>query len=1626
MNMRSLLFHVLLLTSTVITLLPAEVWAQKSLYITIRRDFSPLEDPQVEINYRNTAPITLRILKPTDLSAFVASQIDLRRAWREPTWALNPAHFLLQGLNRAQLDSGWLRRGMDPKLIDEARTANEDLQGTHLPTTPASEWRPGPERLLQPPAGFEIAKTVTVRPEVEDGQREFSVPGFDSWGSGGLQTKLVDLPKMPPGFYIIQMLQEDTEGQSVLVVNDLMAQLQQSVGQGLVRVADRSGRPVVGAKVRLRSLQGRWIHEGVTNERGVIDVAGLDTSELVTVVEAKDRGVAIIDSEFFSTNAVFPDVYLYTDRPMLRPGESVQFRGIHRLRQPPPGGSGKSEIDKRTRAETARVWLENVQSGEVINPVEAKITEFATFSGQLTVPAGAPEGVYRVVASVNRQDFSADLRIKDYIKPKYFITISSNQDSLQAGDVLKASAKTELYAGGPPPAGSKMTAQLFRVRLSAPQWADDAGLGETGSAVNYRDETSASILPFLVAEEADISVSPKGETDVQLTLPAKLPGPDGFDYQFQLRLTFQDPDSFFASASRTFADAIADVTAQARFSTPLALKSGVASLKLRSVSPLGVTRPQIEGTVRFWLTGPDGRRRDVKTMDFKTDAQGLATLTPPLEKNGLLEAEVIMRDKAGRSSRAMAEMIVASQGLAMGVTPVAEPRVLTASSTVSPGQTAQVLLLLPADWGLKGSTSGLIHITVAGTRIFSSDAVSVRGTAQTFDVPIRSEMGTAVTVSLAWPSPAAGWVERRSLFQIIDPQTRLQISAQTERPLVLPGGRQALNLELKDSQGRPVSGEIGVSVVDRAVLDLQPEIRPRLLDFFYPLDRLNLMTFVSTEFQGYGYAERLAHLFRANHKLAATKSATESLNERDTAYWSGSVRTDAQGKARVEFQVPANQTIWRVITVAADREGRFGEGQIEFKAQLPVSMLVGFPSVLRQGDETFLRTRIAPQESTLNETISARLTVSPPVDVLLGGKSEPTLVAGSVGKGQLINEQLQLKIAEDATPRNSRILSQLEIQGTSLAFENRLDILSSRFVDRQTHFPSDRAGSRILAQAEPGDRLINAKLVVSSGLFSTALPTLRWLSEYPFSCLEQTLSAIAGARAVQGLFDGFTPADLTLEDRDLLTRSTRTLSSASNKLRQYQTNANGVEGYSWFAQAGQPDLRMTILAAVISSLSGQADLIDGSIVQSLVGQLADLNSTTGLLVTRYQIEANRWSAERFFGQIQLQVKWVEQSGTLFDKAMLLSILNVLGSGWGQEPEWSQKTAASLRDELLGKLRPWSQSLSFRVEGSSGLLPTDRSAWPGRSAAGFSLIARSVFDRFTIEEKRQEKRDRSSVSILPAWYVPFVRRALLQTFDGEQFGSTLESSMVLINSAWLMKMELNELSARRGSTPVSALSVSVNGRTQSLRASPVHIGRLEVEVPVQANEAELRLEILTPLPGLMSQLVVSHERDIKRVQTARDGSFRIERAYYQMGQGGLKTRLESPMSVRLGDRVYVELRVTALTPVQGPNESRYSLIRDSLPAGFEVLDEDREFQAAPWDLALIVPKLVRELGRTQARWYADWNLLPRGRELVFGYIMRATSAGRFSAGLAQVEDFYNEDLTSHSAPATLVVESISPQ
>ncbi|HVO52770.1 MAG TPA: hypothetical protein VMV60_17375, partial [Thermoanaerobaculia bacterium] len=154
-----------------------------------------------------------------------------------------------------------------------------------------------------------------------------------------------------------------------------------------------------------------------------------------------------------------------------------------------------------------------------------------------------------------------------------------------------------------------------------------------------------------------------------------------------------------------------------------------------------------------------------------------------------------------------------------------------------------------------------------------------------------------------------------------------------------------------------------------------------------------------------------------------------------------------------------------------------------------------------------------------------------------------------------------------------------------------------------------------------------------------------------------------------------------------------------------------------------------------------------------------------------------------------------------------------------------------------------------------------------------------------------------------------------------------------------------------------------------------------------------------------------------------GGWDLRREYFRLNpKTGAKTPLEG--KVTIGDLVYVRLTFQPRAGALPWWASSYYALTDQVPAGLTVVEEDKIYDAAPFKLDLHAGGYAtRDLRNDRVTWTFSFPRAFMDRAVQTGYVLRAQYAGDFSAGVARLEDFYDEALYSQTASRRLGVDPL---
>jgi hypothetical protein len=816
--------------------------------------------------------------------------------------------------------------------------------------------------------------------------------------------------------------------------------------------------------------------------------------------------------------------------------------------------------------------------------------------------------------------------------------------------------------------------------------------------------------------------------------------------------------------------------------------------------------------------------------------------------------------------------------------------------------------------------------------------------------------------------------------------------------------------------------------VDKKVLDLQPEFRPEVPRFFFPPQGLNLMTFQSAEFQAYGWGEVVARQFRSNYGFAATKDDPNTLREEDTAFWVATAQTDMNGKARLSFRLPANQTIWVTSVLASDREGRVGEGRSEFKSRMPVKFIVNHPRALRPGESSSLRVKLAnPERDGVDAKALIRLNVSALSGVLL---ESPIAFEGTLKPGEERILAGTLRLADMAPGQHEsaplRLASELTLGKEKLQFEHAI----ARGSDRESRvermqIPADQELRWELPSRHSVEK---AQILVSDGLTGALLRSVEWLKQYPHGCVEQFTSRLA-ALSMASQFGMRNTALLSPVELEAFKQAGENVRGALTELKGYEAQ----QGFKWFnSEDSDYDTRMSLLVYLL--LASDRDLLAQVIDQvgdrfngyrwSLdqlgeEGAEAYLRRAIGRYVhARFLLQKNQPVQDWMLNGLIADLKLIRdnskgESGLLTRAFLLLALRNypkkVAAEAGAMKPE--------LEKEVLNDLRTFLKAGDHT--GFSGELTAI--AWPGHQPAMLSVLGASVAEAV---QKEPELLSR-------------LTQQIMASFNGDAFGSTFDTAITLTFSRWIVDLETRSRKAVEAGKSVFPWQVVAEGQVLAggdLKASP-RLGGWTIDLDsasLSSGGHRLRLQ------GGNAPL---SRADLRLVRSAsiqdwpeKRGKYGLKRRFFLVDE---KTNLKAPLGeselkVRVGDLVYIELSLDPggsefarppLAPIRYFS-SPYLLAHDTLPSGLVAEDEDSFYEQPPYNLALgKAAHVQRRFDRSEVRWYLNATRFNTpDRDIKIGYLARVQSPGIYWGGTAGVEDFYDESNRSQTSAVVWKAEA----
>jgi uncharacterized protein YfaS (alpha-2-macroglobulin family) len=858
------------------------------------------------------------------------------------------------------------------------------------------------------------------------------------------------IPAIEPGYYALLVSGNESfsRGVSPVAVKDFWASnisyisKRRDDGSGQFYLLDRStGQPLAGVIAQSFTRDYDYRSRSYIRKNSELYTSGPDGSFTVKNTSGRDYATLsfdfslkndrlVADNYFSRYRTNEPErgekirTFFFTDRSIYRPGQAVYFKGIV------VGTEGdNNRIVKDNRSS---VTLYDV-NGQKISAIEVVSNNYGSFSGSFILPVSGLGGQFRIENNSGNTSFN----VEEYKRPKFEVEFQPVTGSYRLNEKVTVSGKAESYAGVP----VSEAGVSYRVVRSAffpffrygwriwpgmmPESEIASGNLVTGADGSFVIDFTAlpdpgdfgdlnPVYNFTVyADVTDINGETRSSTtSVQVSAKALIIGLD-------------IADAINSSETKPFKLSATNLNGKA---TPAQITVEVFRLKAED----RLTRPRRWNTPDLSAYSKDEFIRQLPSDIYMDEDDRAAKKEKSVYKNtfntatdslinfsGLSKWEpgrylvsLNAKDAFGKTVSTDKEVVVfAPASKKMPVKQAFWSNLLTPQ--VKTGETIRLLVGSAAK-----NARALYEVQIKG-KTLKQDWISLSQEQKLIEIPVPFDFAGDIHISLSMVADNRSYNFTTSV-NIPDTKHQLNITFETFRSPLLPGGTEKWKLRITGPDGKPIPAELLAAMYD-ASLDafvqhnwyfqvyekwFQPNNWETNRSFetgisysspYNPSDRAGGIPRQYDQLNWFGYnmfggrySGREMHkggmlrteamavpeaamqmdglVNQAADETVSDTGIAEKLtapqlqirrNLNETAFYYPQLTTNESGEISVEFTVPEALTRWNFMGLAHTADLRYGQFTKEVVTRKDLMVTPNLPRFFRDGDRMVIQTKVS-------------------------------------------------------------------------------------------------------------------------------------------------------------------------------------------------------------------------------------------------------------------------------------------------------------------------------------------------------------------------------------------------------------------------------------------------------------------------------------------------------------------------------------------------------------------------------------------------------------------------------------------------------------------------------------------
>ena len=1384
-----------------------------------------------------------------------------------------------------------------------------------------------------------------------------------------------------------------------------------------------TGAPLPGVKLQLYGEDAAVLESASTDASGLATIPRSEAVRHLHATLGADSYLTAFDSSLDTVGLWhFPvrytwnkpaeaprKAFLFTDRSLYRPGETVRMKGIVRTQ--------RGNAIEPAKPGPARIVITDPTDKE-IHARTVTISENGSFDFTYSLPAGKtgthlirleyPEELAEAAALEDQWQkqeallasarFEIPLRVEEFRRNAF--EVGQTIATLPPGAAnISVDLTAKYYQGQPVAAGqvkyfSRVTAQnpypeRFRDFLFGNHRTNDWAYWY--HYFGYRDDEVSEAQ--ISQNQGETLLSADGKASLSVAIP-QAEFPTSREVVISSEVTDANNQTLTSAATATVHPASVYVGVSRIDS--LVRAGDAVPLKIVATDPNGEPFPgavqvtatltrEVNSAVKSrMVSGATTTRNNVEeetvsTTELAIDPAASAgqgtTLTVKPKSNGRHFLTLRGTDPDGRAFATVTYFDVYGTNEfpwlyedGLRVKMVAEKK------SYKPGETARLLVLTPIE--------GTALVTVEREKVLRTFSVQLKADKPVIEVPLTADDAPNAFVSVLIVKGA-----KESARELKEPQLRLgycelivenlrdklAVKLETPAPSYRPGDEVTLTGSITLADSKPAAGaEVTFYAEDEGTLAVMGYETPKPMDYFYTPRNLDVES--GTSFQNFisedpekqyfsnkgffigggGDLAKLADLLRKSFDPCAT--------------WAPALVTDAAGKFSHRFKLPDTLTRYRLIAVAHQNAARFGHAESSIVVKKDLMLEPKTPRFANQSD-TFNTQVLVQNASTFTGTWEIKFSTASgaetPCTIPIGSTTETVTLAPGASTTVIFPTRAastgEAVLTFQATP--------VSLSGGKLTPDlkrNLSDAVEARF---PVQYPMPLLRQMKLVNLDkPGVKQdlrshLDAKFLDGSGEIDLEFSrsplveaggSVDFLLHYPYGCIEQSTSSLIPWLTVEEL-SPVIPSFAKIPEKKVQAA----IQAGADRLLSMQLPDGS---FTYWPGGTDPAPWTTAYAGMGLILAAEKGAnVPDSAIESLKKNL--IESLRGI------------AAEKSASALETHTR----------------ALLVLALGGSPQPAYRNALV-----DRIAELTPSSRCLLATA------IAAEEKGNPANLAIAKSVLTSKV--AFKLKNDDWMPWSAADAYNLIAWLAvdpkgPEPTKALDRMLhERNPYGHW--------RTTWANGWSLLAMAAFAGNQNLSdqpvALTFETDAGTETIS--------LTCDQPAAARSFKLTPDLkldLTADQSAFVRLKIAAKPQIAPMQPAATNGLSIDRIYERVNADGSAQIMTEP---QVGDLIRVSLRVTL-----PKDNTRYLVIEDPLPAVFETVNTDFKSQRAAagirtsendWQVS------HSELRSDRAAFFLDeiW----RKGTYTLTYLARCTLAGQATAPPAKVESMYDPENFALSA------------